>query len=677
MLKLIGFDLKRQLGGAALWWALAVVLALFAWAWFSTVDHFLHLQASDQTNGSVTATVVAPAMAQCASVLLLLIALLALRAYAEERRLGTATLLQMAPLSEWKIVVAKWLGAALIPGLVLVLSLVMIATLAIGADLDWGRIIASAIGLMGLILAGCALTLAISILLVQPLAVLVTAAAVLLGLWFIDLAPLQRGVTDSGLRYISMAHHFRPFLAGVVKLSSAAYFLGLTLWALWLGAMALRHQSRLRKLLSAALGLLVLLGLLLLAHRFERTADWTSTGSNSISPTVIQLMRGLDGPVEASVYASNNPRLRRTIANFLGRFKAEHSDWTTRFIDPAADPELIRRLNIRSDGELRLKHNGGEEILRNLSEQSVANALLRLARPGDVFVAYSYGSGERDLRGAADFDLGSFGNALGQRGVEVSPIDLLLTPQIPENLDLLIVTQPRTELLPGLGQSIRSYVQAGGNLLWLADPGSLQGLDPLLDEFRIQLLPGTLVDASAPSRGEDPFAPVMLNYGGHPAVRDFAMRTLFPRARAWLINASQWNAVPLVLSSANSWNETGDLLGELGLDMPQEQRGPLPLAVALSRSVNSKEQRAAVFGDGDFLSNRFIGNGGNLDLGLRIVDWLLAEDRFLEVPARVESDLRLELTPRQSGSLGAFWIFFLPTLFGLIGIWRWWVLKHA
>ena len=45
----------------------------------------------------------------------------------------------------------------------------------------------------------------------------------------------------------------------------------------------------------------------------------------------------------------------------------------------------------------------------------------------------------------------------------------------------------------------------------------------------------------------------------------------------------------------------------------------------------------AIVGDGDFLSNAYLGNAGNLELGLRLLRWLSREDRMLKIPPRLTS----------------------------------------
>jgi len=49
----------------------------------------------------------------------------------------------------------------------------------------------------------------------------------------------------------------------------------------------------------------------------------------------------------------------------------------------------------------------------------------------------------------------------------------------------------------------------------------------------------------------------------------------------------------------------------------------------LTRTINeTTQQRIVVVGDGDFLSNAYLGNVGNLDMGLKMVSWLIHEDRL-------------------------------------------------
>jgi hypothetical protein len=73
-----------------------------------------------------------------------------------------------------------------------------------------------------------------------------------------------------------------------------------------------------------------------------------------------------------------------------------------------------------------------------------------------------------------------------------------------------------------------------------------------------------------------------------------------------------------------------------------------------------------VLGDGDFLSNRFLGNGGNRALGTRVVDWLLADDALLDIATVQAPDRELALSRTAVATIGFGWLFGLPL--GLLAI---------
>lgn len=77
------------------------------------------------------------------------------------------------------------------------------------------------------------------------------------------------------------------------------------------------------------------------------------------------------------------------------------------------------------------------------------------------------------------------------------------------------------------------------------------------------------------------------------------------------------------------------------------------------------QQRIVVIGDGDFLSNAFLGNGGNLDLGLNIIQWLSRSDALINIPSKTAPDRKLELSPIASGAIAVGFLFVLPIV--LIG----------
>ena len=99
-----------------------------------------------------------------------------------------------------------------------------------------------------------------------------------------------------------------------------------------------------------------------------------------------------------------------------------------------------------------------------------------------------------------------------------------------------------------------------------------------------------------------------------------------------------------------AWSETGALGGKLGFDKGRDIRGPLNLAVALTRGLNNRQQRVVVIGNGEFLSNTFLGNGGNLELGMSLANWLSHDDAYVSIPVQTARDRGLTLARRRPAS---------------------------
>ena len=125
--------------------------------------------------------------------------------------------------------------------------------------------------------------------------------------------------------------------------------------------------------------------------------------------------------------------------------------------------------------------------------------------------------------GIANFDLGQFGKELDRRKIKAQTINLATMPAIPDNSALLVITAPAVPLLAGEIDLIKQYIQQGGNLLLLTDPGN-QHLDALQQLLGLRQLPGTIVDSSSKLYGiNDPSFVLASEYAAasdHPRFSD-------------------------------------------------------------------------------------------------------------------------------------------------------------
>ena len=208
----------------------------------------------------------------------------------------------------------------------------------------------------------------------------------------------------------------------------------------------------------------------------------------------------------------------------------------------------------------------------------------------------------------------------------------------------------------------------GGHRLWLLEPGDPSGLPALAAWLGITVLPGVIVDADTPrlSISHPAFIPIV-DYGPHPVTASLRSPTLLPQAVALDVQPTpNWQAAVLLESQSSCWTETGMLDGQIQFDADTAERsGPLIVGAALSRPQPAAtggvaQQRIVIIGDGDFLSNTYLGNGANLELGLNILNWLALDEELIMIPPRTVPDPILNLSEGALAWLAAVFLVILP-----------------
>jgi len=421
-------------------------------------------------------------------------------------------------------------------------------------------------------------------------------------------------------------------------------------------------QNQLFTLLFAlAMGLLAWL-----STRYPLQADWTANGRNTLSAASQALLARMDAPIQITAYVREQPALRDAIARVIGRYQRYKPDLTLHFVNPDLLPDRARELGISGDGLLYVGYGGRSEKLQQLNEQALTRVLQRLSRPGERAVLFLDGHGERKPLGIANHDLGTFGQELEKIGIRPRPLNLVAEARIPTDAAALVIAGPRTPLAPGAVEAILEYVRQGGHLLWLRDPDEPAVLQPLAAVLGIAFLPGVVVDADAPGLGiQNPAFIPIADYGPHPITEKLRAPALLPQAAALTVQpGGGWTAAVLLESQPRSWTETGPLEGPMQFDPDSAERsGPLTVGVALVRprpDAALSQQRIVVIGDGDFLSNTYLGNGANLELGLNMCNWLTVDEVPILIPPRTVPDPNLTLSAGALALIAAVFLIGLP-----------------
>lgn len=439
---------------------------------------------------------------------------------------------------------------------------------------------------------------------------------------------------------------------------------------------------RYRRLLEPLGVVLIAVALAWFSQQYRYHADWTRGGRHSLSAASLALAQGLAGPLEVTVYAREQTALREAIKRFIARYQRTGADIRVQFVNPETEPDETRALGIRVNGEMVLHYQGRSEHVTSGDEETFSNALQRLLRGGERWLAFIEGHGERNPDGRANHDLGDWVAQLTSRGYKYQALNLAAAGVIPDNTAVLIISNPAVDLIPAEINLILDYLERGGNLLWLGDPGDLHGLDPIAQRLGIAFREGQAIDAGARRFGiDDPGIAVLTgeDYPDHELLEEFTYSTVFPKATSIAAGESShgWSLAPLLRTGTGSWQETGPIAGTIQVDPETEAQGPLDIAVALEREMGTKgaagKQRVIVTGDGDFLSNTYLANSGNLELSLRFINWLSRDDAFIKLPAMARPDHDFEAGPVASGILGLGFLIVLPVgllIAGAVIHWR-------
>lgn len=413
--------------------------------------------------------------------------------------------------------------------------------------------------------------------------------------------------------------------------------------------------------------------------------DWTRSGRHTLSDASKQVLEKMNDPIEITAYAREDAGLRDAIKKIVGRYQQVKPDIKLHFVNPDAVPDEVRNLGIGVNGELVIRYQDRSQHVQSDEEEEFTNALHRLARGAEQWLALIEGHGERSPLGQANFDLNIWVQQLTNRGFRIQPLNLANIQAIPENTQVLIIAGPRVDFLTGETSLITDYLEKGGNLLWLTDPpATLHNLDALAEYLHIRIAPGTIIDFAGQLIGlDDPTIVLQTSslYPPHPVTQDFDYTTFFPTATAISHEENDiWEFSPLISTADHTWLETGDLEGDVNFDEADDEAGPLDIAISLERKIDlaegenqvSKQQRIVVMGDGDFLSNTYVNNSGNLDLGIRIINWLGGDDDFISIPARIAKDTQLELSPYAAIIIGFGFLIILPLALLATGLAIWW-----
>jgi gliding motility-associated transport system permease protein len=219
-------------------------LLLSGWFFFNLLARFsylLQIYGSAGRGGgelerlNLNEFVISPLLHNLSVVLVILIPVISMRTFAEEKRLGTFELLLTSPLRVGEIVAGKFLGALVFVSLMLALTGIYPVLLLVYGNPEMGILLSGYLGLFLVAASFLSIGLLTSSLTENQIIAAVSCLVALLLLYVINWpADTSTPTIGAVLHYLSVTEHFSEFVKGVVDSRAIVYFLSLIAAALFL-----------------------------------------------------------------------------------------------------------------------------------------------------------------------------------------------------------------------------------------------------------------------------------------------------------------------------------------------------------------------------------------------------------------------------------------------------------
>jgi len=218
-------ELKSVFASPMGWVILALLMFAFGTYYLNGVNDYFAVMSGAMRPAErtgVTQFVAQTVYGLASFIMLFAVPLLSMRLISEERRSQTLPFLFSAPISLTEIVLGKFFGLVAFLSILIVFIALMLSTLNIWADIDFGFLIANSIGLFLLVGSFSALGLYFSSLTQQPVVAAILTFVALFALMILD--RFFAGDPSNTLASLSLMRHFQSFSSGLIDTGDIAYF---------------------------------------------------------------------------------------------------------------------------------------------------------------------------------------------------------------------------------------------------------------------------------------------------------------------------------------------------------------------------------------------------------------------------------------------------------------------
>ncbi len=503
-------------------------------------------------------------------------------------------------------------------------------------------------------------------------------------------------------------------------------------YTVWISRRELQGGIRLRSTrtgIQVALMVIVVTAILvvveLVSVKHYKRWDVTPGNFHTLSTKTINLLNKLERENKRIEIIAFTRKLEEpAVTEILEKYTRASKQVSFRFLNVDASPRTAKKYDVDAYGTLVVIHhfskeeteeqnksNSAEqekkptfrsEKIFDLTENAIANAILKTIQSEQKRVYYLTGHGERLFTGQGREAMRALAIGMRDDNYQVDELLLLRKKGVPENTSMLIIAAPQKELEEIEIKYIDDYIKTGGRLLVFLEPDMKPGrLTALLERYSFGIPQSFVVDPESVRfelAGGNIVTPFAVDYGLHDITKQLqGLATVFPTVRkisAKGMPKAGLHSEELVKTGAGSFTveSVGLQNGQLHFDPKTRKDGPVPIGAAVTvtldlyklaqgqaspddsrtppsnKKTNDKnEARIVVFGDADFASDAFIGAQGNANLVLNTVNWLGGEKDLISIRPKSRTGEPLVLAGGEGRFVHLFTVWVMPLFIILIG----------
>lgn len=424
--------------------------------------------------------------------------------------------------------------------------------------------------------------------------------------------------------------------------------------------------------------------------------DVTQGKQHTLTASTVEFIKGLEAEIQlTALYVGLPPKYLEDL--FKEYERISHGKIKTEIIDPVEQIGYAAQFgSVISGKERKVIVRAGDErrdvdfTKSSLKEEQLTNAIVRVQRE-ERQVYFLTGHGEFALASEEDQGLSLLAKLLDSNNITGKTLMLGIEENIPEDCDVLVIAGAHNDLTEKEEVMIEEYLKKGGDALFLIEHVIVTtpdktlteeekhknpSLNSILNQWGVNVEEDIVVDLSSHA-GADVGSPATRNYMRHKAITEGLDYTFYVRPRSMTVldeRRSSIKLAPIVLTATkeSSWAETNRAL-EIHFDETVDTPGPVPISFVIWEEKEEGDQsdtRIIVFTDADFLTNVYINQYSNAEMGLNIINWLSELDYKVFLDQKEIKVERLDLTSKQRRKIAAL-LFLMPIFIAAGGIIVW------